>query len=113
LAAVLYDHIETILHFNEVDIESLKDQNNELGTVLTQLVQQQLIQNEKQIQLSDNDQLQLSKLLRTGLKKASRIPLAKLIIIFVRMIINRITAFIKQRNLRKFKKLRSRISVKK
>ena len=45
LAAVLYDHIETILHFNEVDIESLKDQNNELGTVLTQLVQQQLIQN--------------------------------------------------------------------
>jgi hypothetical protein len=113
LAAVLYDHIETILHFNEVDIESLKDQNNELGTVLTQLVQQQLIQNEKQIQLSDNDQLQLSKLLRTGLKKASRIPLAKLIIIFVRMIINRITAFIKQRNLRKIKKLRSRISVKK
>ena len=113
LAAVLYDHIETILHFNEVDIESLKDQNNELGTVLTQLVQQQVIQNEKQIQLSDNDQLQLSKLLRTGLKKASRIPLAKLIIIFVRMIINRITAFIKQRKLRKIKKLRSRISVKK
>ena len=113
LAAMLYNHIDTILQFNEVNIESLKDQNNELGIVLTQLVQQQDMQSEKQIQLSDNDQLQLSKLLRNGLKKASRIPLAKLIIIFVRMIIHKITAFIKQRKLRKFKKLRSRISMKK
>ena len=113
LAAMLYNHIDTILQFNEVNIESLKDQNNELGIVLTQFVQQQDMQSEKQIQLSDNDQLQLSKLLRNGLKKASRIPLAKLIIIFVRMIIHKITAFIKQRKLRKFKKLRSRISMKK
>jgi hypothetical protein len=113
LAAVLYDHIETILHFNEVDIESLKEQNKELGTVLTHLVQQQAIQNEKQIQLSDNDQLQLSKLLRNGLKKASRIPLAKLIIIFVRMIINKFTAFNKQKKLLRIKKLRSRVSAKK
>ena len=113
LAAMLYNHIDTILQFNEVNIESLKDKNNELGIVLTQFVQQQDMQSEKQIQLSDNDQLQLSKLLRNGLKKASRIPLAKLIIIFVRMIIHKITAFIKQRKLRKFKKLRSRISMKK
>ena len=113
LAAMLYNHIDTILQFNEVNIESLKDQNNELGIVLTQFVQQQDMQSEKQIQLSDNDQLQLSKLLRNGLKKASRIPLAKLIIIFVRMIIHKITAFITQRKLRKFKKLRSRISMKK
>ena len=113
LAAMLYNHIDTILQFNEVNIESLKDKNNELGIVLTQFIQQQDMQSEKQIQLSDNDQLQLSKLLRNGLKKASRIPLAKLIIIFVRMIIHNITAFIKQRKLRKIKKLRSRISMKK
>lgn len=113
LAAILYGHIDTILQFNEVNIESLKDQNNELGIVLTQLMQQQDMQSEKHIQLSDNDQLHLSKLLRNGLKKASRIPLAKLIIIFVRMIIHKITAFIKQRKLRKFKKLRSRLSMKK
>jgi hypothetical protein len=113
LAAVLYDHIETILHFNEIDIESLKELNNELGTVLTQLVQQQVNQHENQIQLSDNDQLQLSKLLRTGLKKASRIPLAKLLFIFIRMLRNKISAFVKQRKTHKIKKLRSRILMKK
>ncbi|MFZ9976886.1 MAG: vWA domain-containing protein [Candidatus Kapaibacteriota bacterium] len=106
LAAVLYDHIETILRFNDVDIESLNQQKNDLGTVLTDMVQQHL-QYQKQLQLSDNDQLQLSKILRTGLKKASRIPLAKLLIIFIRMIINNIRGLIKKRELSNIKKKRS------
>lgn len=106
LAAVLYDHIETILRFNDIDIESLNEQRNELGSILTNLVQQQNNQ-QQQLQLSDNDQLQLSKILRTGLKKASRIPLAKLIIIFLRMIKNRIKQLIKQRKLSKIKKMRA------
>jgi len=106
LAAVLYDHIETILRFNDVDIESLQTQNNELGMVLTDLVQQQ---HQQQLQLSDNDQLQLSKILRSGLKKASRIPLAKLLIIFIRMIITNVRAFMKQRKVSKIKKIRGKL----
>jgi Mg-chelatase subunit ChlD len=113
LAAVLYDHIETILRFNDVDIESLKNQNDELGSLLTHLVQQQHIQHEKQLQLSDNDQLQLSRLLKNGLKQASRIPLAKLLIIFYRMIKNRISNFLKQRKIRKIKQMRTKLRHKK
>lgn len=112
LAAVLYDHIETILRFNDIDIESLNEQKQELGLVLTDLVQQQHLQ-QQQLQLSDNDQLQLSKILRTGLKKAARIPLAKLIIIFLRMIMNRIKMVLKQRKIAKIKKMRAHLRQKK
>ncbi len=96
LAAVLYDHLETMLHFNDVHIESLIEQKDQLGTVLTQLVQQQTLK-ETQLQLSDTDQLQLSRILKSGLKKAARIPIARLIVIFFKIIRNRILQVLKSR----------------
>jgi len=96
LAAVLYDHLETMLHFNDVHIESLIEQKEQLGTVLTQLVQQQTLK-ETQLQLSDTDQLQLSRILKSGLKKAARIPIARLVVIFFKIIRNRILQALKSR----------------
>lgn len=98
LAAVLYDHLETVLRFNDIHIESLTQHKLELENILTHLVQQQSAK-ELPLQLSDTDQLQLSRILRSGLKKAARIPLAKLFIIFYRIIRNRLIALMKQRRL--------------
>ncbi|MEY3312745.1 MAG: hypothetical protein RLZZ578_265, partial [Bacteroidota bacterium] len=107
LAAVLYDHLETVLRFNDVHIETLTEQKNELGNILTNLVQQQSAK-ELQLQLSDSDQLQLSRILRSGLKKAARIPLARLFVIFYRIIKQRVLTLIKQRRVSRIKKLRKK-----
>ena len=105
LTAVLYDHLETILKFNDVEIEELTLNKEELGRILTHVVQQQASK-EMQLQLSDTDQLQLSRILRSGLKKAARIPLAKLLIIFYRIIKNRLLFLLKARKVARLKKLR-------
>lgn len=105
LAAVLYDHLETVLRFNDVHIETLSEQKHELGNILTHLLQQQSAK-ELQLQLSDTDQLQLSRILRSGLKKAARIPLTRLFVIFYRIIKQRLLAFIKQRQISRIRKLR-------
>ena len=107
LAAVLYDHLETVLRFNDVHIETLTEQKNELGNILTNLVQQQSAK-ELQLQLSESDQLQLSRILRSGLKKAARIPLARLFVIFYRIIKQRVITLIKQRRVSRIKKLRKK-----
>jgi len=99
LAAVLYDHLETVLRFNDVHIETLTEQKNELGNILTNLVQQQ---SAKELQL------QLSRILRSGLKKAARIPLARLFVIFYRIIKQRVLTLIKQRRVSRIKKLRKK-----
>lgn len=107
LAAVLYDHLETVLKFNNINIESLSQYKHELGTILTELVQQQSSK-EMQLQLSDTDQLQLSRILRSGLKTAARIPIAKLFIIFYRIIKKRMISLLKARKIARIKKLRRR-----
>lgn len=59
--------------------------------------QQSQSANNTSLDLSDNDHIQLSRLLKTGMQSAARIPLAKLLLILYRKIKRSIVLWRKNR----------------
>ena len=110
-AAVLYDHLKILLHFNHIDIEELTSNTKELGDILASFVQKQMhtIQKHSTLDLSDSDQIQLSRLLKTGMQGASRIPLARLLLIMYRKLKRQYQLWIKQRKVKRMKQFRQKV----
>jgi hypothetical protein len=103
-AAVLYDHLQLLMQHNGIDHEPLKQNTAELQEILAKLVQQQAMNPQQQshkLELSDNDHIQLSRLLKGGMQSASRIPLAKLLFILLRKLKRAIQSWNRARLLRK------------
>ena len=87
-AAVLYDHLHLLLKYNNIETQQLSQNTDELKLILSSFLQQQQSQSahNSSLDLSDNDHIQLSRLLKTGMQSAARIPLAKLLLILYRKI---------------------------
>lgn len=98
-AAVLYDHLHLLLKYNNIEIQKLSQNTDELKHILSSFLQQQQSQsaNNTSLDLSDNDHIQLSRLLKTGMQSAARIPLAKLLLILYRKIKRSIVLWRKNR----------------